>query len=183
MPVISNMKFTLFQAIFCALGLLLLFNLTQPVAAAESTASAITLPKPKVSAAKRKKYHSYIQRAAKRYKLDPLLIHAVITIESAYNPRAVSSAGAMGMMQLMPGTAARFGVKNAFDPVANINAGSRYLRILLNKFGSLKLALASYHAGEGRVQRSRRTIPRIHTTNRYVIDVIHTFMYYKKHGV
>ena len=164
-------------------GLFTGFGMGSFAHAQQSTSPVVTLHAPKVSAAKRKKYHSDIQKAARRHKLDPLLVHAVITIESAYNSRAVSSAGAMGLMQLMPETAARFGVTDPFDPIANINAGARYLRILLNRFGTIQLALASYHAGEGRVQRGRRTIPRITSTNKYVINVIHAFMYYKKHGV
>ena len=170
-------------ALVISLALLMGFGTSQFALADENSSLAIKLPAPKANAANRKKFHPYIQKAAQRYKLDPLLLHAVITVESAYNPRAVSSAGAMGLMQLMPGTAERFGVSDPFDPVANINAGARYLKLLLNRFGTIQLALASYHAGEGRVQRGRRTIPRITATNKYVIDVIHAFMYYKKHGV
>ena len=163
--------------------LLTAFGMSEAVRAADSSSPTLKLPVPRINTANRKKFRSHIQRAAQRHRLDPLLLHAVITVESAYNPRAVSSAGAMGLMQLMPGTAERFGVADPFDPAANINAGARYLRILLDRFGTIQLALASYHAGEGRVQRGRRTIPRIPATNRYVIDVIHAFMYYKKNGV
>jgi len=153
------------------------------IGADKQATPALKLPVPKINTVNRKKFHALIQKAARRHRLDPWLLHAVITVESAYNPRAVSSAGAMGLMQLMPGTAERFGVADPFDPVANINAGARYLRLLLNRFGTIQLALASYHAGEGRVQRARRTIPKITSTNKYVIDVIHAFMYYKKNGV
>ena len=173
----------LFAVALSQLLIVLAVGVVQTARAQESSTPVLQLRAPKANIANRKKFHPHIQKAAQRHKLDPLLLHAVITVESAYNPRAVSSAGAMGLMQLMPGTADRFGVADPFDPVANINAGARYLRLLLNRFGTIQLALASYHAGEGRVQRGRRTIPRIPATNRYVIDVIHAFMYYKKHGI
>ena len=125
----------------------------------------------------------YIEKIARQYRLDPELVHAVITVESAYDAKAVSRAGAMGLMQLMPATAERFGVDDPFSPIANINAGARYLRILLNKFGTIQLALAAYNAGEGRVRSARNTIPNIPETRRYVVSVIHFYMRYKQMGL
>lgn len=139
-------------------------------------------PAIKINRSNQKHFSKSIKTIAKKYRLEPALLHAVISVESGYNPRAVSSAGAIGMMQLMPGTAADLGVSDPYDPVANINGGARYLRRLLNKFGQINIALAAYHAGEGRVSRGRRTIPNILSTRKYVVSVLHHYMRYKKAG-
>jgi soluble lytic murein transglycosylase-like protein len=115
--------------------------------------------------------------------MDPALLHAVISVESGYNPNAVSSAGAIGMMQLMPETAAELGVADPYDPLANIDGGARYLRGLMQKFGRINIALAAYHAGQGRVRRGRNTVPDILTTRKHVINLIHHYMRYKKSGL
>ena len=98
------------------------------------------------------KYDNLIEEAARHFDVDAGLVSAVIKAESDYNAREISNKGARGLMQLMPSTAERFGVTNSFDPVANIYAGTRYLRWLLETFkGDADLAVAAYNAGEGNV--------------------------------
>jgi soluble lytic murein transglycosylase-like protein len=107
--------------------------------------------------------------SATRYQMDPLLIYLVMREESGFNYRAVSHAGARGLMQLMPGTAKRLGVRNIHDPVENVEAGTRYLRGLLDMFGGdVNLALAAYNAGEDAVIRYGRRIPPYRETTNYV---------------
>lgn len=109
-----------------------------------------------------------IFNAAKREALDPRFVHAVIWQESKYDVDARSHAGAQGLMQLMPGTARRFGCYNANDPVANVAAGTKYLRWLLKRFaGNIELALAGYNAGEGSVDKYNG-IPPYGETQNYV---------------
>lgn len=109
---------------------------------------------------------SHIESAAARYGLDPNLLTALVWTESAFRPDAVSPAGAIGLGQLMPGTAAGLGV-DPNDPVANLDGAARYLRQQLDRFGSVDLALAAYNAGPGRVERSGG-IPNIAETQAYV---------------
>lgn len=97
---------------------------------------------------------SIIQDKASQYQVDPALVMAVVHTESSFDPHAVSSAGAKGLMQLMDGTAAGLGVSNPFDPVENIDGGVRYLASLLNRYdGQTRTALAAYNAGPGRIDR------------------------------
>jgi soluble lytic murein transglycosylase len=104
---------------------------------------------------------SYIKSAARKYSLDPSLIRAVIKVESAFDPNAVSWAGAQGLMQLMPGTASLMQVRDPFDPKQNIFGGSRYLRCMLDRFdGDLKLSLAAYNIGPERVAREKKSAQR-----------------------
>jgi soluble lytic murein transglycosylase-like protein len=110
-----------------------------------------------------------VQDAAARYGLDPCLIISVMRAESGFNRMAVSPKGASGLMQLIPATAARFGVRNIFDPRENILAGSAYLRWLLERFGGdVRLALAGYNAGEGAVEVYGNRIPPFLETQNYV---------------
>ncbi len=126
-----------------------------------------------------KKFDPTIRSVAKTYKLPHTLLHAVITAESSYDPNAISKAGAVGLMQLMPETAKRYGVSNRRDPKQNIYGGSRYLRYLLKLFNNdLKLVLAAYNAGEGAVKKYGNKIPPYKETQNYVKKVI---KYYKKY--
>jgi soluble lytic murein transglycosylase len=120
-----------------------------------------------------------IEKSAEKFDLEPALVKAVIKTESDFNPMAISPAGAMGLMQLMPQTAVRWSVNDPMDPVENIWGGVRYLRHLLDLFnGQLPLALAAYHAGEVRVQETWN-IPPIPATQEYVHRVL---KHYKKYG-
>jgi soluble lytic murein transglycosylase-like protein len=120
----------------------------------------------------REAYNDTILSMANEKAVDPDLVRAVIHAESNFNPMAVSRTGAMGLMQLMPGTAERFGVGNAFDPQANIRGGVTYLRFLLDKFnGDERLAVAGYNAGEGAVTKYGGVPPYNETTN-YVARVM-----------
>jgi len=115
---------------------------------------------------------SLIQRLAQQYSVDPHLVRAIITVESNFDPHAVSRAGAQGLMQLMPDTAARYRVEDPFDAHANIEGGIRYLRDLLRLFPSdLRHVLAAYNAGEGAVQQYGG-IPPYPETQRYVERVL-----------
>jgi soluble lytic murein transglycosylase-like protein len=113
--------------------------------------SATALP------AGRQHYDGLIQQAANRHGVDPNLVRAVVTAESDYDPRSHSSAGAMGLMQLMPDTAKDMGVANPWDPAQNIDGGTRYLAHLLRRFdGDEKKALAAYNWGPGNLERGGR---------------------------
>jgi hypothetical protein len=116
------------------------------------------------------RFDSIIQKVAKEQGLDVALVRAVIQVESAYEPRARSPKGAMGLMQVMPSTARQFGVRNAYDPKANIEAGSKYLKSLLDRL-PLNLALAAYNAGEAAVQRFRG-VPPYPETQKYVSTIL-----------
>jgi soluble lytic murein transglycosylase-like protein len=137
---------------------------------AVSTASSVSefrVTKP-ASADKAALFDELIVQHASVHSLSPDFVRAVIQAESAFNPWARSSKGAMGLMQLIPSTARRFGVKNAFDPKANLDGGVRYLRYLMDLFGGdLKLSLAAYNAGENAVDR-HNGIPPFRETRDYV---------------
>ena len=133
----------------------------------------------KINEQNRRRFAGHIKRIAGQHRLDPALLHAVISAESAFNPRAVSHAGAQGLMQLMPATARRFGVANSFDPIANVNGGARYLRWLMDRFKNLKLALAAYNAGEGAVEKYGNKIPPYKETQTYVVRVLDFYKHYR----
>ena len=111
-----------------------------------------------------------IAEAAKNFDVNPLLVDSVIQVESNYNPFAVSAKGAQGLMQLMPGTAQRFGVTDSFDPKQNIEGGVRYLKFLQDTFGDDRLAIAAYNAGENAVARYKDVPPYPETVS-YVAKV------------
>jgi soluble lytic murein transglycosylase-like protein len=126
-------------------------------------AGTAAIPPPVLAAA--------VDQIAAQHVLPPELIHSVIQAESNYNPYAVSPKGALGLMQLIPATARRFGVANAFDPVENIQGGAKYLRYLLDLYhGDYPLALAAYNAGEQAVARYR-AVPPFPETQNYVVQV------------
>jgi soluble lytic murein transglycosylase-like protein len=116
-----------------------------------------------------------IFRAGQKEGVDPRFIHAVIKQESKYNPKAVSHVGAEGLMQMMPPTAKRFGLKDPFDATANVEAGTKYLKWLLKRFdGDVSLALAGYNAGEGSVDKYNGVPPYKETQN-YVKKIVSNY--------
>lgn len=128
--------------------------------------------KARIRAASRKTpFDALIVDAAERYGVRHALVRAVVMVESAFDPNAVSRAGACGLMQLMPPTAADLGVKDVFDAEQNVDGGTRYLAGLLRMFKDESLAVAAYNAGPGRVRRAGR-IPRIPETEAYVRSVL-----------
>jgi soluble lytic murein transglycosylase-like protein len=122
-----------------------------------------------------------IQKAAKRHKVEAHLIKAVIRVESEGKNRAISSEGARGLMQIMPDTARKIGVKDLTDPIQNIDGGTRYLKWLLTYFkGNKHLALAAYNAGMRRVIDAGYQIPEIEQTQKYVVKVMDYYRRYSK---
>ncbi len=118
-------------------------------------------------------YGTVVAQVAGRYGIEAALLHAVITVESGYNARAVSKRGASGLMQLMPATARRYRVADVFDPADNVRAGAQYLGDLLKLFDDdLNLALAAYNAGEAAVIKYGRRVPPYRETTAYVPKVV-----------
>jgi soluble lytic murein transglycosylase-like protein len=122
-------------------------------------------------------YDAAISRAAVAANVQAELVRAVIVVESGFNPRAISRRGAVGLMQLLPSTARRFGAFNAFDPEQNIRAGAQYLAELISRYGSSKLdlVLAAYNAGENAVERYGRRVPPFKETRAYVPNVLRMY--------
>lgn len=130
-------------------------------------------------AERRAKLNGLILKTAREYQLDPALVHAVITAESSYDPEAISTAGAVGLMQLMPATARRYGVQDRRDPADNLRGGVRYLGYLLDRFKTLPLALAAYNAGEQAVVKYGHEIPPYPETQTYVRRVLDYYRAYQ----
>jgi len=127
---------------------------------------------PAESPTARDRYEPLVLEHANKHSLRPELVRAVIQVESGYNPRARSPKGAMGLMQLMPDTAQLLGVRRPYDPEDNIRGGTRYLRLLLDKYeGNEELALAAYNAGSAAVDRHGKRIPPFKETRDYVKKV------------
>jgi soluble lytic murein transglycosylase-like protein len=125
-------------------------------------------------------YDEAIEDVSRAYGLESALLHAVISVESRYNPKAVSKKGAVGLMQLMPQTAKRYGVADAFDPRQNLDGGARYLRDLLRMFNNnVSLAVAAYNAGEQAVIKHGNRIPPYSETLRYVPQVLDFYQRYR----
>lgn len=140
-------------------------NVSQLPTPAQAVASTPVAP-----ALAAKPFAELVERASERHGVDPRLVHAMIEVESGYQPDAESPRGAMGLMQLMPSTARRYAVGDPFDPEDNINAGTRHLRTLLDEFGT-RGALAAYNSGEARV-RQFDGIPPYPETRKYVSRVL-----------
>ena len=153
---------------------------TQPTTMSAVHRAALVRPYPLKA---RHQYAEIVSKVAAEKKLDPSLIHAVISVESAYNPVAKSPKGATGLMQLMPATAKRYGVddaRNLTNPLDNIRAGAGYLKDLIAMFdNNLHLAIAAYNAGEGAVIRSGKKVPNYPETRAYVPRVLQYYETYK----
>lgn len=147
---------------------------TPPAGASEDLSGAAGLV-PRLGDLSPQPYAEVIARAAERHGIDEKLLHALVIVESAYSPTAVSPAGAAGLTQLMPGTAADLGVVDRFDVEQNLYGGADYLARQLLRFGDLHLALAAYNAGPARVARLGR-IPDIAETRAYVSSVIACYL-------
>lgn len=119
--------------------------------------------------------NALITQIAGETGLDPKLLHALVIVESAYDPNAISQVGARGLTQLMPATARELGVSNPFDMEQNLRGGARYLAIQIGRFGDLRLALAAYNSGPGRVARLGR-VPDIRETQGYVRDAVDCYL-------
>jgi soluble lytic murein transglycosylase-like protein len=129
----------------------------------------------------RKRYSHLVAKVASEQHVDAALLHAVVTVESGYNERAISPKGASGLMQLMPATALRYGVTDVWNPLENLRGGARYLRDLLALFNdNLNLALAAYNAGEGAVIGSGHKIPPYPETRSYVPRVLQHYEHYRR---
>ncbi len=134
-------------------------------------AEAAGVPDPDLSVLDSTPYGEIIASLSETHGVNPLLVRAVIQVESGYRPKARSRKGAMGLMQLMPATAREYKVRNPFEPKANIEAGIKHLKALIDRFDGLDLALAAYNAGEGAVEKFKG-IPPYRETRNYVTKIL-----------
>lgn len=126
------------------------------------------------------RFQPLVEQAAREHGVDRALLQAVITAESGYDPYAISRKGAVGLMQLMPETARRYGVRNLYDPAENIQGGAKYLRELMTRFNNdLALALAAYNAGEDAIVQHGNRIPPYRETLLYVPRVMELYRRYR----
>ncbi|OIQ98294.1 soluble lytic murein transglycosylase precursor [mine drainage metagenome] len=152
----------------------------EPAAQIVAVSEAYT-GKPLYQIADKMIYDRMVNRIARTYGVESALLHAVISVESRYRPAAISRAGAIGLMQLMPKTAKRYGVADPLDPMQNVRGGARYLRYLLKKYhNDRNLALAAYNAGEASVAKYGNQIPPYPETTDYVPRVME---YYRRYLV
>ena len=160
---------------------------TEPIsllpAVPETKAHADNKSRKKIAPVRGKKaerlFRPLIMQAAQRHQVDPALVLAIIMAESSFNPNAVSSRGAAGLMQLMPSTAKALGVIDVFNPEHNINGGVLYFKKMLKEFrGNVRLALAAYNAGSRKV-KEYQGVPPFKTTRAYVNKVFEYYWYYK----
>lgn len=144
--------------------------------ATDATPGKTTARMPDASASvirRREQYTPLIAAVAREQGVEAALLHAVVTVESGYNPQAVSRKGAVGLMQLMPATAMRYGVASPGNPTDNLNGGARLLKDLIARYrGDLALVLAAYNAGEGAVDHAGNRVPRFAETRNYVPAVL-----------
>ena len=156
-------------------GKLVAANLPAGAVGARTAARPAPISEGLPSVAAPPQINQIISELSRRHGISPALVKAVVTVESAFDPKAVSAKGARGLMQLMPGTAADLGVDNLYDPRGNLDGGIRHLRVLLDRYdGDLRLALAAYNAGEEAVRR-HGGVPPFAETREYVRRVLHHY--------
>lgn len=145
-----------------------------------ATSPRAGIPKARSGLARKAGYDQVVEEVSRTYGLESALLHAVISVESRYNPNAVSKKGAAGLMQLMPQTARRYGVTDVLDPVQNLEGGAQYLRDLLHMFNNnVSLAVAAYNAGEQAVTKYGNRIPPYRETLNYVPQVLDFYQRYQ----
>lgn len=165
--------------VILALPLMAFTHLTEQAAPDPSVSSGKQGITVATSRLKFREFDPIILRAARQHQVDPALVKAIVMAESGFNPRAVSTQGAQGLMQLMPKTARALGVKDSFNPEHNIDAGVRHLKSLLNKFdNNLRHAVAAYNAGSSKVKK-HNGVPPFRSTRIYLKKVFQYYRYYK----
>ena len=152
---------------------------SQPIEEEYTAAKIEPILPPVKGNTKERLFHPIIIQTSSRHQVDPAIVKAIIMAESGYNPRAISKAGAKGLMQLMPETAQDLGVEDSFNPQQNISGGVRYFKQLMNRFnGDFKLALAAYNAGSTTVRRYKG-VPPFKATKHYIKKVFKYYQLYK----
>ena len=160
------------------------YTILVPVQVEQSVAAAATdRGKPSLLIASKVSYDIAVDEVARAYGLESALLHAVISVESRYRPKAVSKKGAAGLMQLMPAIARRYGVTDPLDPLQNLHGGAKHLRDLLKIYNNdTNLALAAYNAGQGSVRKYGNRIPPFRETKNYVPRVLDFYRRYRTEG-